>query len=352
MQELQLKESIITEIQKEKDELFKTFDIEKQQLVTEMMGNFQKEVEKIKQEERKLRQDLELELATVKKLQKETTTPSNPIENDISFWEVSHCDVILTEENIGNGAWACVQKGFFKEQPVAVKRVHKNIVSSHTISLLKREVAMMAKIRHPCLLLFIGVSFDHPSGSPMIITELMDCSFRDAYKRKGMLRGNSKIRIMIDVARALHYLHTLKERILHRDVSSANVLLHQTGTDTYRGKLSDFGSANIARHAVTAGPGAEIYMAPEVPRESRMIHSAKQTTKIDVYSYGILLCEVFASEPQLPFMQLIKSMQDSIRSQFPFMHELIVKCTRHIPDARPEIINILCELKDKFPNIL
>ncbi len=352
MQELQLKESIIAEIQKEKDELVKTFDIEKQQLVTEMMGNFQKEVEKIKQEERKLRQDLERELATVK-LQKENTASSDPFKNDISFWEVSHCDVKLTEENIGNGAWACVQKGFFKEQPVAVKRVHKSIVSSHTISLLKREVAMMAKIRHPCLLLFIGVSFDHPSGSPMIITELMDCSFRDAYKKKGMLNGSSKIRILVDVARALHYLHTLKERILHRDVSSANVLIHQTASDTYRGKLSDFGSANIARHAVTAGPGAEIYTAPEVPRESRnMIHSAKQTTKIDVYSYGILLCEVFASEPQLPFMQVIKSMQESIRSQFPFMHELIVKCTRQDPDARPEILNILCELKEKFPNIL
>ena len=268
----------------------------------------------------------------------------------ISFWEVSHCD-IKVNEHIGTGAWGYVARGLYKEQPVAVKCLHPNIVSPHSLKLLKREVIMMAKIRHPCLLLFIGVSFDHPSGSPMIITEIMDCSLRDAYKRQNMLSGKSKIKIMIDVACALHYLHTHREEIIHRDVSSANVLIHETANKVYRGKLSDFGSANFARSAVTAGPGALMYMAPEVHRETLGNTVSHQTTKIDVYSYGILLCEVFASEPQLPFRDIYLSLLESIRNQFPFMYEQILKCTSHNPDNRPEIIGVLCELRKIFGNI-
>ena len=41
---------------------------------------------------------------------------------------------------------------------------------------------MMVKVRHPNLLLCVGAVLDHPSGSPCIITELMDTSVRKAYK--------------------------------------------------------------------------------------------------------------------------------------------------------------------------
>ena len=278
---------------------------------------------------------------------------SSPLS--ISFWEVSHHDVQLKEQ-IDAGGWGYVAKGFYTEQPVAVKCIHSSIVSPHSLELLNREVTMMAKVRHPCLLLFIAACFDHPSGSPMIVTELMECSLRDAYKKEGMLSGTgrSNIRIMIDVACALHYLHTHKEKILHRDVSSANVLVHQTVENIYRGKLSDFGSANVARVAVTAGPGAEMYTAPEVPRESHHLLSEDannvfhQTTKIDVYSYGVLLCEVFASEPQLPFRAVFSQLLGSVRSQFPFMHDQILKCISQNPEDRPDIIDVLCELRTNF----
>ena len=84
----------------------------------------------------------------------------------------------------------------------------------------------MAKVRHPRLLLFMAIVFDQPTECPLIITELKAASLRNAlYKPPTKLDNRAKLRIMNDVASSLHYLYTQREPILHRDVSSANVLL-------------------------------------------------------------------------------------------------------------------------------
>ena len=66
--------------------------------------------------------------------------------------------------------------------------------------------------------------------------------------------------ISLDVSRALNYLH--QKNIVHRDVSSANVLLWRQG-DRWRGKVSDYGTAKFMQQTMTVAPGALIYSAPE-----------------------------------------------------------------------------------------
>ena len=97
-----------------------------------------------------------------------------------------------------------------------------------------------------------------------------------------------KLSILRDVASALNYLHCHHDEIIHRDGSSSNVLLEVKGHNQWRAKLSDFGSANLSQLSETIGPGAMLYTAPEVPKV--------QTTKMDVYSYGILLCELLTNQ--------------------------------------------------------
>ena len=70
--------------------------------------------------------------------------------------------------------------------------------------------------------------------------------------------------IMRDVAVGLNYLHCLPDPIIHRDVSSANVLLESKGPGKWKTKISDFGSAKMARSATTRGPGAEVYSCTRV----------------------------------------------------------------------------------------
>ena len=87
----------------------------------------------------------------------------------------------------------------------------------------------------------------------------MKTSLMNAYY-KSMLVIQDKIRIMNYMASALNYLHSQNEPILHRDVSSANVLLEEV-RDSWRAKLSDFVAANLARYSFSAAPGAEIYIS-------------------------------------------------------------------------------------------
>ena len=90
-----------------------------------------------------------------------------------------------------------------------------------------------------------------------------------------------------DVACGLNYLHLVRpDPIIHRDVSSANILVERTELGGYRAKVSDYGSANFLSKVTTKGPGNATYAA----RES--MNPRLQSPKMDVYSYGILLLEM------------------------------------------------------------
>ena len=117
-----------------------------------------------------------------------------------------------------------------------------------------------ATCRHPCLLQFIGATCDE--GSPLFVTELMESSLRALLEQRPLSSTEVSV-ISLDVARALNYLHLKKPSpIIHRDVSSANVLLWRQG-DQWRGKVSDYGTAKFMQQTMTVCPGARIYSAPE-----------------------------------------------------------------------------------------
>ena len=87
-----------------------------------------------------------------------------------------------------------------------------------------REIKMAAQIRHPNLLQFIGATLD---GELIIPTELMSTSLRAVPERAREPMPQQKIAtIGLDIARALNYLHQMRpDPLIHRDISSANVLL-------------------------------------------------------------------------------------------------------------------------------
>ena len=257
---------------------------------------------------------------------------------DIKYWEVSYKQVSTNRVTLGSGGWGKVEVGLLHGQKVAVKMLHSEIKSSYYNQLVRREISMLAKVRHPNLLLFIAGVLDHPSGSPIIITELLDTSLRKAYTDCLIANDRVRISIMRDVAAALNYIHRQKESIIHRDVSSANVLLEARGEGSWKGKLSDFGSANLVQFSTTVGPGAIPYAAPEVPHN--------QTTKMDVYSYGVLLCEVLLSE--FPFKERFPDMLQSLSSSWQLMHQLILSCTKHSVTDRVDMKYVLDTFNEQF----
>ena len=261
-------------------------------------------------------------------------------DSDISFWQVSQREVSFTDHVLGSGAWGRVTMGNFRGQKVAIKQLHSTIVSPHYSQLVRREISLMAKIRHPNLLLFIAAVLDTPGRSgTLIITELLDTDLRNAYQNGQLASDRVRLSILMDVAAALNYLHLQREPIIHRDVSSANVLLQALPDRKWRGKLSDFGSANLARYATTPGPGAIVYCAPEAFDEG------KQSPKLDVFSYGKLLCEVLTS--QFPFKSEFPSIQQSIVKKWPLVHKITSLCVDRDPAKRPSMSSIINELEQE-----
>ena len=265
---------------------------------------------------------------------------------EIEFWQVSAQDIeVLEHKVLGRGGWGYVAEGKFRGQKVAVKRVYPDILRPNTIGRVHREISTMAQVRHPNLVLFIAAVLDERNG-PMIITEILDTNLRKAYEDKRLDSQGQKLRIYHDVASALNYLHCHREPIIHRDLSAPNVLLEAMANNRWKAKISDFGSANLVRLATTPGEGAIVYTAPEA--FPQLPNSPQpQGPEVDVYSYGILLCEVTVE--QFPDPDNFQDMLWEVSTQWPRIFNLINGCTDKSPDERPPMEYILGQLDEAIP---
>ena len=251
----------------------------------------------------------------------------------------------ISMRKIGHGAWGEVYSGTFQGERVAIKIAYRDLLHTTTIDMLKREVMIMANIQHPNLVRFVGAVFDDAvergRDMPIIVSELMDMNLRDAYKKVNL--SPSLISIFCDVAYALHYLHQHSQPIIHRDVSAPNVLLKSLRSGGYQAKVSDFGSANLVKQSTTAGAGAIVYCAPEMfPNEDITAPPQPQTTKVDVFSYGILMLEVIVKEMPTPSTRY--TMLQQVKGKWTLMYELIVQCTKPLPCDRLAMADILNKL--------
>ena len=145
-------------------------------------------------------------------LQQLRTAQTQLTSTDIRAWTVPRVEVEIRDQ-IGGGAWGTVARGWFRNQQVAVKWPYLTIINPQTLERLRREVRIMAQVRHPNLLRFIAAVFDDETP-PLIITELLDMNLRAAYEN-GHIQNPNKLPIFRDVAYALHYLHGHEEPIIH-----------------------------------------------------------------------------------------------------------------------------------------
>ena len=218
--------------------------------------------------------------------------------------------------------------GIYQGTRVAVKKMHDVIISNHNRELFQREMAIASRVRHPNLVLFIGAV---NKGRLTIVSELMDLSLRKLMEEEKLTVSNFRP-ISKDVACALVYLHSLPDPIVHRDVSSANVLLHAK-QDGWCAKLGDFGSANFLAKLGTVGPGCIAYSAPEAGNPSQ------QGPKMDVYSFGVLLLEMCVGQliGQHNFERVKSSVCNWNDSEKKSLGEWALRCTKRNPHERPNM---------------
>ena len=250
-------------------------------------------------------------------------------------WLVKQSEIELTEKEIGRGGWAIVKVANFRGIRVAAKCFYQQIlVSSYNRHIYDREMNMAARLRHPNLVQFIGASLEQET---IILIELMSTSLRAELER-GPIEHSCITAISLDVARALNYLHLMQPHpIIHRDISSANVLLDPLPNNQWKAKVSDYGSVNLLQELRTVGPGNPVYAAPEasVP--------AEQSPKMDIFSFGVLLVEMLTNK--FPAVEARQQLIHSINHD-KFV-DLIGNCLREEIKERPsadEIIDKICTI--------
>ena len=252
-------------------------------------------------------------------------------------WVIDKDEVILTKEELGRGSYAVVTVGIFRGLRVAVKTLHTVIISNYNLGMFSREMRMASQVRHPNLVQFIGAT---KVGNPLMLIELMSTSLNHELQRN-RLTNQQILSFAQDVALGLNYLHLFKPQpIIHRDVSSPNVLLKPcTGPAGYEAKVSDYGTVKVVQVGGigTVMPGNPAYAA----REAR--DPEQHSPAMDVYSYSVLLMEMnLCSQPEMTTAQ--REVQSGSVS-WSDMRSLIQRGLKANPRDRPTMAQVIESLK-------
>jgi len=267
------------------------------------------------------------------------------------FMKIVPLSEIRMGKVIGTGASGSVYAGTLgPDRPVAIKKVNINIAEDKAeLQSFINEIKIMNSIAHPNVLPLIAVALSNDLNDVMLVTPLIEGgSLADAlFKRHQKFTFDQKVDIVRQIAYGMHHLHSMRPRIIHRDLKPDNVLL----TPDREVKIADFGlSKMIQKKAKTmTTSGTPHYMAPEV------ISSGKTSEYSDVYSYGIILWEVYSEKRtyenvkhafQIMYQVVSENLRPVIPVDCPKMYaELISSCLKHVPKERPSFKAIVESLK-------
>ncbi len=179
---------------------------------------------------------------------------------------------------------------------VAIKIAWPDSLISNLPERFARERQILADLDHPNIsrLLDGGTTVE---GLPYIVMEYIDGKRINTYCEQGDLLLNERLRLFLEVCRAVEYAH--EHQVIHRDIKPGNILVTGQG----RVKLLDFGIARLLEPdgsdapAGTAKTGTPLmtfdYASPE------QICGERAGAASDIYSLGVVLYELISG--QMPY---------------------------------------------------
>lgn len=292
------------------------------------------------------------------------------------------CDLVIGDV-IGKGFFGQVRKVTQSQSgEVMVMKELLNYDETAKVSFLK-EVALLKSLNHPNVLRFIGILYRDQTLN--LITEyICGGTVRQVLKDKGkQLPWLQRIRFAKDIAAGMAYLHSMN--VMHRDLTSKNCLVE---TDKESGDMSvvvaDFGLARVVRDrplspldriSSTTPPspgqktlsstgnrppppkkrytvvGSPYWMAPE------MLLGMTYNEKVDVFSFGVLTCEIIgrvkADPDYLPRLSNFGIDEEKFCKEFcegcpELFYKIAFLCCDLDSDKRPEF----CDLEKWFESLL
>ena len=196
--------------------------------------------------------------------------------------------VHVTNRKLGTGSSATVIELEYMGLKCAGKKIHEVLLKcggSEYVEVTRRfsrECHFLSRINHPNIVQFYGVYFQQGVSIPILVMEFLPTDLQSCIKKHGILPKEICYSIICDIAQGLLYLHSQTPPIIHRDLSSNNILL----TPILTAKIADLGVARIVNMSplqvsrMTQTPGTLTYMPPEV-----MVAHPHYDTSIDEFSY-------------------------------------------------------------------
>ena len=200
---------------------------------------------------------------------------------------------------------------------------------------------------HPNIITFFGVSLSSDHINTYIVTELaVNGSLHDyLYVKMGKPSPDQSLAWALQVASGMQHLHS--NNVVHRDLKSANILLCYG----LFAKVTDFDTARtMMKTTMTLSAGTLRWMAPEIMADVE----ANINKMCDVFSYGMVMYEIFACE--IPYANLVGDFRVGMAvlqgerppvpaTLPPFLHPLLQACWNENPNHRPQFEAIVTAIQ-------
>ena len=266
-------------------------------------------------------------------------------------WAVDVDKACTLERVLGKGSGGTAHLARWRGAVCVVKLVKP--IDTLARAAFIRECSIMARLRHPNVMSFYGFGVDKEQHCA-IVCEYATGGTLKAWLYEGKRRPlRTRLEVALGIARAMDYVSS--QNVLHRDLKPSNVFM--------KGEcpmLADFGLARFCAangEELTGETGTYIYMAPEV------IKSQNYDSRADVYSFGVLLCElVTCTEPFQPHnstgIQIATAVADKgFRPKVPDdvhagMRAIIEMCWQQDVENRPQFPAGVESLEHMIPDIV
>ncbi len=226
-------------------------------------------------------------------------------------------------------------------------------------SIFANECIQHSKLHHPNIVQCLGVYTPQNSDLPMLVMEYMPLTLTHCLEKYAHIPSSIKYRILLGVSSGLYFLHDQDPPIVHRDLTSNNVLL----SESLQAKIADFGvsriiSADKRMSSLTTAPGATVYMPPEA-----LIANPKYDKQLDIFSLGVLIVHVGVQALPAPNIAPTKvdekdrnkvvgvseverraTFLDKMKSEI-VLCSLARSCLSNDPRQRPSIFHIISQLE-------